>query len=261
MARNRMIKPEFWEDDKIGECSPTARLLFIALWNFADDEGYIEYRLKWIKAKVFPYDTLEIAPLLDELIASGRLERRGDILWVVHFLDHQKIERPRASDLSQLFKNSPTPHRIFTDTSPTKREEKLKEVKRKEVNNSPSENEAEPQPPEKDLKNSSLPDESPSPEVPAAPLPQHGKKEINEILLAIKGKVGIDDFADSQQWQRIYGKHCLNLMGKIGAPEFSRRLEVLMSDNFKAKRLNEIRFVYEQVKGFIEPKSNIAFIS
>ena len=127
-----MIKPEFWEDDKIGECSPTARLLFIALWNFADDEGYLEYRPKWIKARIFPYDSFEIEPLIDELLTKGRLELRGDILSIVHFLDHQKIERPRTSELSQTFQNSPTPHRIITDTSPPKREVKLREVKLKE---------------------------------------------------------------------------------------------------------------------------------
>ncbi len=131
MARNRMIKPEFWEDDKIGECSPTARLLFIALWNFADDEGYLEYRPKWIKARIFPYDSFEIEPLINELLDKGRLELRGNILSIVHFLDHQKIEKPKASDLSQIFKNSVTPPRTVTDSSPTKREEKRREIEEK----------------------------------------------------------------------------------------------------------------------------------
>ena len=35
MARNRMIKPEFWEDPKVALLSDKAKLLFIALWNFA----------------------------------------------------------------------------------------------------------------------------------------------------------------------------------------------------------------------------------
>lgn len=131
MARNRMIKPEFWEDDKIGECSPTARLLFIALWNFADDEGYLEYRSKWIKAKCFPYDDVEIEPLIDELLSVNRLELRGNVLWIIHFLEHQKIEKPRKSDLSHIFNSSPTPPRKVDDSSGTKREEKRKEIEEK----------------------------------------------------------------------------------------------------------------------------------
>ena len=41
MARNRIIKPEFWADAKIGRLSFGARLLYIAMWNFADDYGII----------------------------------------------------------------------------------------------------------------------------------------------------------------------------------------------------------------------------
>lgn len=110
MARNRMIKKEFWEDDKISECSVTARLLFIALWNIADDEGYLEYRTKWIKTKCFPYDKLEIKPLIDELLGVGVLLEQGGILWVKNFLKHQQINRPTPSVLSHLFINSVSTH-------------------------------------------------------------------------------------------------------------------------------------------------------
>ena len=39
MARIRTVKPDIWTDEKFVELSPLARLLFIGLWNFADDEG------------------------------------------------------------------------------------------------------------------------------------------------------------------------------------------------------------------------------
>ena len=39
MARKRMIDPKFWTDDKIIEMEPICRLLFIGIWNFADDKG------------------------------------------------------------------------------------------------------------------------------------------------------------------------------------------------------------------------------
>ena len=39
MARIRTIKPEFWTSEQVVDCSPTARLLFIGLWNFCDDGG------------------------------------------------------------------------------------------------------------------------------------------------------------------------------------------------------------------------------
>lgn len=117
MARYRMIKPEFWEDDKIAECSPIARLLFVALWNFADDEGYIEYRSKWLKAKCLPYDDANIDELLAEIEAAGRIEIRGDVIWIKNFLKHQKIDKPKPSNLSQLFKNSTNVRRQVDDES------------------------------------------------------------------------------------------------------------------------------------------------
>lgn len=117
-----MIKPEFWEDDKIAECSPTARLLFVALWNFADDEGFLENRTKWLKAKCLPYDDVQIEKLLDELSRVGRIEIRGEIIHIKNFLKHQKIDKPRPSDLSQIFKNSANTPRMVGEDSPTKRE-------------------------------------------------------------------------------------------------------------------------------------------
>ena len=40
MARIRTIKPEFWTDEKVVTLPFEARLLFIGMWNFCDDEGY-----------------------------------------------------------------------------------------------------------------------------------------------------------------------------------------------------------------------------
>lgn len=79
-----------------------------------------------------------------------------------------------------------------------------------------------------------------------------GNKEINKMIEALKQKIGIDDFADSQRWNRIYAKHCVTLLNKIGKDEFVRRLDIILADQFKHKNCNKIRYVYEQIKGFIE---------
>lgn len=86
-----------------------------------------------------------------------------------------------------------------------------------------------------------------------------GNIEINKILIAIKGKVEIESFADSGRWERIYGKHCHDLLVKIGSKEFSRRLDIILSDDFKRKNCNRIKYIYEQVKGFMEPKNIQSF--
>lgn len=99
MARIRTIKPEFWVDEKVGECSTNARLLFIASWSFADDKGSLERSAKQLKAQAFPYDTIDCEPLVQELIDAGLLIEYpgGDgkiYLHVSHFSEHQRIDKP-----------------------------------------------------------------------------------------------------------------------------------------------------------------------
>jgi len=54
---------------------------------------------------------------------------------------------------------------------------------------------------------------------------EYGNADINKILLLLKNTVGCDDFSESKEWQRKYGKHFLTLGSKIGNTEFSARLE------------------------------------
>jgi hypothetical protein len=98
MARIRTIKPDFWTDEKLTECSLSARLLFIGTWNFADDNGNLDRSHKQIKARVFPLDNIECEPLLNELIAQGLLTEyavEGKLyLHIQGFTKHQLINRP-----------------------------------------------------------------------------------------------------------------------------------------------------------------------
>lgn len=98
MARIRTIKPDFWSDDVITECSLSARLLFIGTWNFADDKGNLDRSAKQIKARVFPVDAIDCEPLLKELIAHGLLIEYSvsgkTYLHINGFDKHQVINRP-----------------------------------------------------------------------------------------------------------------------------------------------------------------------
>ncbi|AWB84817.1 hypothetical protein [Corynebacterium liangguodongii] len=56
MARIRSIKPEFWSSPKIGELDPYWRLLFIAMWNWADDFGRGTCEPRELMGFAFPHD-------------------------------------------------------------------------------------------------------------------------------------------------------------------------------------------------------------
>lgn len=105
MARIRTIKPDFWTDEKLTECSMSARLLFIGMLNFADDNGNLVASAKKLKMQVFPADNIECQSLLDELIAQGVVIQYSvsgeEYLHIKGFKKHQVINRPSKSNIPQ----------------------------------------------------------------------------------------------------------------------------------------------------------------
>ena len=117
MARYRTLKPEFFSDEKLGEVSPEARLLFIGLWSFCDDCGRKQYSPRRLKNEIFPSDHNIVAKHVEgwikELAKVGviRLYKVDDepFIWLPKFLKHQRIDRPGHSD------NPPHPADPFPD--------------------------------------------------------------------------------------------------------------------------------------------------
>lgn len=106
MARIRNIKPDFWTDEKLVELETWERLLFIGLWNFADDEGYMPYSPKRIKMQIFPGDSLEVSRGIQSLISIGAVElfdsEYGQVLHVSKWSKHQKVSNPSKSKYSSV---------------------------------------------------------------------------------------------------------------------------------------------------------------
>ena len=101
MARIRSIKPEFWTDEKVVSLSPLARLLFIGMWNFADDFGRGEYSPVRMKMQILPADSADIAELLGEIRREGLIEvytvdGKG-FFAIKGFSKHQKVDHRVAS--------------------------------------------------------------------------------------------------------------------------------------------------------------------
>lgn len=103
MARIRSVKPEYWDDRKLAKrTSRDARLLYIALWNLADEHGRLNGDPQWIKGQVFSYDddldASAIAKMLEELEAPAvgavmAYEVDGDpYLFLPKLAKHQRLE-------------------------------------------------------------------------------------------------------------------------------------------------------------------------
>lgn len=106
MARIRTIKPKFWDDRKLSKVSRDARLLFIAIWNFCDDNGVIIAEPIWLKSKIFPYDQIQLQVFekwLNELKQFGFISLflylNEEFYYLPNFIKHQVINRPNIEDV------------------------------------------------------------------------------------------------------------------------------------------------------------------
>lgn len=93
MARSRNLKPGFFKNETLAECSPLTRLLFPGLWCIADRAGRLEDRPKRIRAEILPYDDGSVDDMLTELQEAGfilRYEVDGHrFIQVLNFAKHQ----------------------------------------------------------------------------------------------------------------------------------------------------------------------------
>ena len=101
MARIRTIKPEFWEDEKIGKLPIPCRLFFIGCWNFADDFGVIKGNAALLKSQIFPYDenlrVSEIKKWIDSLVDARMLvpiiHAEESCYFIRTFRSHQILDK------------------------------------------------------------------------------------------------------------------------------------------------------------------------
>lgn len=105
MARARNIKPGFYKNEDLAECSVWARLIFPGLWMMADREGRLEDRPKRIKGELLPYDSQDVEPLLKELTAHGFITRYqidgSSYIQITKFTEHQA---PHYSEKASVIK-------------------------------------------------------------------------------------------------------------------------------------------------------------
>lgn len=102
MPRIRSIKPEFWNDEKLGQEPESIMLTFIGLWNFSDDYGTVRAHQIWLKNQIYPYkDKLRIdvfSTWLDRLVELEAIilfTYKGESFYYIRtFRKHQKIDRP-----------------------------------------------------------------------------------------------------------------------------------------------------------------------
>jgi hypothetical protein len=107
MARIRSIHPRLFTDDAFASCSPMARLLAIGIWTEAWDDGVFEWKALSLKMRIFPADSVDVSPLLDELSGLNivkSFEAGGRKYGAVR--NFCRFQRPKKPNLSKVLPNS-----------------------------------------------------------------------------------------------------------------------------------------------------------
>lgn len=130
MSRIRSVKPDIWVSTQFVELSLRARLLFIGLFNFSDDNGIHPADPRKLKMEIFPGDDCtwtEVGAWIDELINVGLLAEfdvDGARYWLLTgWKTHQKIDRPTdkyptPESPGAIMLDSGSDHRAITERSP-----------------------------------------------------------------------------------------------------------------------------------------------
>lgn len=110
MARIRTVKPEFWGSPDVAALSVYTRLIFIGLWNLAEDNGVGLANERWVTSQLFPLD--DPTPAVENVRrAFGELSRGGQIalfeangrrLYKINGWHHQKIDKPNRNPRYKL---------------------------------------------------------------------------------------------------------------------------------------------------------------
>ena len=126
MSRIRTIKPEFWVSEQVAACSLSARLTFVGMWNFCDDNGVHQAKPKTLMAELYPMDDItpqQVAGWVDELVSVGlvaefRADDGNDYWHVTGWGRHQRIDRPSAKHPAPPAKDSTMARLAFDESSP-----------------------------------------------------------------------------------------------------------------------------------------------
>lgn len=125
MARIRTIKPGFFRSDDVTPLSYRARLTWVGLWTYVDDDGRGKDNARIIKGEIWTLEDdithVEVEEDLEELHRHDRISRYevdGKRYLVINkWGDHQVISRPTPSKLPEPTEENMLPHAELTESS------------------------------------------------------------------------------------------------------------------------------------------------
>lgn len=105
MARMRSLKPEFWADEELAcQLTRDERMLYMGLWNLADEHSRLRGNPSYVKGQVFPYDDDITPDVIEKMLASlatlGKVRPYkvgiGRYLFLPNLGKHQRLETDKV---------------------------------------------------------------------------------------------------------------------------------------------------------------------
>ncbi|MCP3684666.1 MAG: hypothetical protein GY861_18520 [bacterium] len=227
MAKQRMINTNFWSDPFIQDLTPTEKLIFLY---FISNEHTDICGIYEISEKTILFEcgiTKDVfTKAMEKFSAAKKMYYINNWIYIVNFVKNQNSNPSVKEGIKRSMDRIPAPvlDKVQAPTASDRlRQPGLPNLTKPNLTKLKTTNVVEPK-------------------------AQHGNKEINDMLLALKKTVKLDDFKEPQKQQRWYAHHFNNLFKKIEKQEFTARLQLILGDDFKAKNCNSIKYLYGQMK-------------
>lgn len=100
--KTRLVRPDFFSDDRIAKCGPFGLHLYLGLMCLTDRDGRLEDRPIKIKAQLFPFFEVNVDEILD-FLASAKLIVRYEVasaklIEVIDFSKYQQVYQKEKSE-------------------------------------------------------------------------------------------------------------------------------------------------------------------
>lgn len=127
MPRMRSLKPEFWLDRKLArQLSRDERMLYLGLWNQADEWARANGDLRVVQGQIFPYDEDITLDVLDTMLKAlevarvvVRYESDGDpYLFLPKLAKHQRLEPHKVPSRHPAPPEQPADQQVQTPPAP-----------------------------------------------------------------------------------------------------------------------------------------------
>lgn len=265
---NRIIKDSFWTDEWIEDLDPLEKLFFLYLLTnpLCNIAGTYEISNKRIAYET-GIDKDMVNKLFERFASAKKVFRWKNWVFIQNFIQNQSKNPSLIQWIERVIRTIPielwtdciqagyrVPHTLHYLTLPN--------LTLPDITSSSLHSEEVIVP--KKNKNKKIVDKNKAVDtqgsacdlISVSGIPKKVSTELNErranFVKFLRVTVGVDKFKDYSEWREASKMETLGK--KLGQKEFTRRLKLVLEDDFKHKNCNRLSFLRKEIESFIQTK-------